>query len=73
MDGLDPETQAFRTEVLAFCRDHLPPDIRRKVELHLELERDDYTRWQKVLHARGWIELNSVGFAPQAYCRAAGI
>jgi hypothetical protein len=25
------------------------------------------------LQARGWIELNSVRFAPQAYCRAAGI
>ena len=55
MDGLDSETRAFRDEVLAFCRDHLPADIRRKVELHLELERDDYTRWQKVLHSRGWM------------------
>jgi hypothetical protein len=25
------------------------------------------------LRGRGWIELNSVRFAPQAYCRAAGI
>jgi hypothetical protein len=25
------------------------------------------------LRRRGWIELNSVRFAPQAYCRAAGI
>jgi hypothetical protein len=25
------------------------------------------------LQARGWIELNSIRFAPQAYCRAAGI
>jgi hypothetical protein len=25
------------------------------------------------LHSRGWIELNSVRFAPQAYCRAAGM
>jgi hypothetical protein len=25
------------------------------------------------LQARGWIELNSVRFAPQSYCRAAGI
>jgi hypothetical protein len=25
------------------------------------------------LQSRGWIELNSVRFAPQTYCRAAGI
>jgi hypothetical protein len=25
------------------------------------------------LQSRGWIELNSVRFAPQAYCRAAGL
>jgi len=70
MDGLDSETRAFRDEVLAFCRDHLPADIRRKVELHLELERDDYTRWQKVLHARGWmgnfwpVEHGGLGWGP---------
>jgi alkylation response protein AidB-like acyl-CoA dehydrogenase len=71
MDGLDSETCAFRDEVLAFCRDHLPADIRRKVELHLELERDDYTRWQKVLHGRGWmgahwpVEHGGLGWGPR--------
>lgn len=48
------EEQAFREEVQAFLRDHLPADVRHKVLNGMHLERDDYLAWQHVLHARGW-------------------
>ena len=51
----DPTIAAFREEVRAFVRSELPEDIRRKVLLGLELGKDDYVRWQKILHRKGWI------------------
>ena len=63
--------EAFRAEVLAFCRAELPEDLRRKVELHLELGREDYVRWQKILHRRGWMgahwpkEFGGLGWGPR--------
>jgi alkylation response protein AidB-like acyl-CoA dehydrogenase len=51
----DPAINAFREEVRAFVRAELPEDIRRKVILGLELVKDDYVRWQKLLHRKGWI------------------
>jgi alkylation response protein AidB-like acyl-CoA dehydrogenase len=45
---------AFRSEVREFAAQSLPPDIRHKVINGLILERDDYIRWQRVLHERGW-------------------
>jgi alkylation response protein AidB-like acyl-CoA dehydrogenase len=51
----DPALLSFREEVRTFCATSLPGDIRRKVELGLTLEKDDYVRWQKILHRRGWI------------------
>ncbi|MGE0313773.1 MAG: acyl-CoA dehydrogenase family protein [Lautropia sp.] len=53
-----PEQQAFRLEVRRFVRDRLPADIRRKVELGLRLERDDYVAWFRILHERGWLTPN---------------
>ena len=44
---------AFCQRIRRFVATALPADIRRKVEQHLELERDDYVRWQKILHAHG--------------------
>jgi alkylation response protein AidB-like acyl-CoA dehydrogenase len=52
---LDRELQAFQDEVRAFCRERLPADIRRKVELNLALDRSDHARWQKILHERRWM------------------
>ena len=49
---------AFRDEVRAFLRERLPEDISHKVRNDLVLGRDDYVRWQKVLHARGWAGVN---------------
>ncbi|SNS40369.1 Acyl-CoA dehydrogenase [Noviherbaspirillum humi] len=49
-----PEENAFRQEVRDFLAQSLPADIRHKVINGMILERDDYVRWQKILHAKGW-------------------
>ena len=48
------EDEAFRRDVREFVARELPDDIRRKVLGFLRVERDDYVRWQRILHARGW-------------------
>jgi alkylation response protein AidB-like acyl-CoA dehydrogenase len=50
-----PEELAFRDEVRAFAKEKLPADIRDKVDQGRPLTKDDQVRWQKVLHARGWV------------------
>lgn len=50
-----PAEEAFRHEVRHFVRRNLAPDIQCKVELGLRLTRDDYVRWYRKLHERGWI------------------
>jgi alkylation response protein AidB-like acyl-CoA dehydrogenase len=49
-----PDEVAFRQEVRDFVAKSLPADIRHKVLNGLILERDDYVRWQRILHAKGW-------------------
>jgi alkylation response protein AidB-like acyl-CoA dehydrogenase len=49
---------AFREEVRTFLSEHYPDDIRQKVKNELYLGREDYLRWQKILHARGWAGVN---------------
>jgi alkylation response protein AidB-like acyl-CoA dehydrogenase len=49
---------AFRDEVRDFVRARLPHEISRKVLEHKRLDRDDYLRWQKILHAQGWMAPN---------------
>lgn len=44
----------FRAEVREFVRAHLPEDIARKGALGLEIHKEDYVRWQKILHEKGW-------------------
>ena len=48
------EEEAFREEVGAFVRANLPTDIRDKVLGHRRVEKDDYVRWHRILHAHGW-------------------
>lgn len=50
-----PEEEAFRLEVREFVRARLPADIRRKVELGLRLEHEDYVTWFRILESRGWL------------------
>ncbi|AOY95623.1 pimeloyl-CoA dehydrogenase large subunit [Cupriavidus sp. USMAA2-4] len=46
--------QAFREEVRGFVQAKLPADIRAKVLGHQRIEKDDYVRWHRILHAHGW-------------------
>src|SRR6202158_5341322 len=52
------EEQAFREDVRRFLREHLPCDIRDKVQSGCELTRDDYLMWQRRLYERGWGAMN---------------
>jgi len=49
-----PAENAFRDEVRAFIREHLPADTRDRVERGAELTREDFDRWQHTLYERGW-------------------
>jgi alkylation response protein AidB-like acyl-CoA dehydrogenase len=78
------EEIAFRHQIRAFVVRSLPADIQHKVLNGLILERDDYVRWQCILHAQGWggaswpAEFGGTGWTPaQQYifeeeCAAAG-
>lgn len=48
------EETPFRAEVRDFVRAHLPDDIARKGALGLEIHKEDYVRWQKILREKGW-------------------
>lgn len=50
-----PADQAFREEVRDFVQARLPANIKRKVQLGLRLEHDDYVTWFRILEERGWI------------------
>jgi len=47
------EEQEFRQQVRDFLRERLPADLSAKVLGGKRLERDDFVRWQKILHAQG--------------------
>ncbi|HZU88264.1 MAG TPA: acyl-CoA dehydrogenase family protein, partial [Stellaceae bacterium] len=48
------EELAFRDEVRAFIRDHLPDDIRERMRLGCTPSKEDTVRWQRILNERGW-------------------
>ncbi len=43
----------FRQQIRAVIRENLPDDIRQRVINGLYLHKDDFVRWQKILHAHG--------------------
>jgi len=49
---------AFRDEVRAFFRDELPDDIVQKQLQGVQLEPDDFVRFQKSLYEKGWAGFN---------------
>jgi alkylation response protein AidB-like acyl-CoA dehydrogenase len=48
------EELAFRDEVRTFLQNELPADISAKVKNGQPVSAQDYVRWQKILHKRGW-------------------
>ena len=64
------ELRDFRREVRAFIEEHLPEDLRTKVERFLTLGKDDYLRWQDILAEKGWLvhswpeEYGGTGWSP---------
>jgi len=49
------DDEAFRQEVRAFFRDHLPRDLARRFHIGAHPpERDDVRSFQALLHSRGW-------------------
>ena len=49
-----PETAAFRGEVRDFVQQRLPPDLVDASARGLELHRDDFLRWERILKVKGW-------------------
>lgn len=49
-----PVAAGYREEVRDFVRENLPRELGRKVEIGLELSKDDYVGWEKILRAKGW-------------------
>ncbi len=45
---------AFRDEVRAFIRDHLPDDIRERMRQGHSATKADIVAWQRILNKRGW-------------------
>ena len=52
------EELAFRAEIRAWVREHLPADISHKVHQALRLDKDDMQRWARILGRRGWLGWN---------------
>jgi alkylation response protein AidB-like acyl-CoA dehydrogenase len=45
---------AFRDELRGFIADNLPDDIRERMRLGHSPEKEDTTRWQRILNRKGW-------------------
>jgi hypothetical protein len=52
------EELAFRAEIRAWVREHLPADISHKVHHALRLSREDMQRWARILGRKGWLGWN---------------
>ncbi len=64
------EQQAFRREVKEFLKSALPADLRDKVIHHKRLAKEDYVRWHRIVHKRGWagaswpVQYGGTGWSP---------
>ena len=65
-----PQERAFRDEVRAFIAREYPAELRHKQELGVELGKQDYLSWHRVLGKRGWsvpawpVEYGGTGWTP---------
>ena len=50
----DPADEAFRQDVRAFLRQHLPADVARRNAAGYHPRRDDMAWWARTLHDHGW-------------------
>jgi alkylation response protein AidB-like acyl-CoA dehydrogenase len=55
---LTAEELAFRDEVRAFIRDHLPADIRDRMQQGHPAHKPDIVAWQRILNRKGWAAYN---------------
>jgi alkylation response protein AidB-like acyl-CoA dehydrogenase len=49
------EERAFQAEVRAFVENEFPAELKHKIANSEVVERDDYVKWHKILHAKGWV------------------
>ena len=50
---LTPDEEVFRLRIREFCRECLPRDLAARVVAGVDLTRDDYVGWQKILSEAG--------------------
>lgn len=46
--------QQLKTEILQFCEREMPADLLDKSRRHQVLSKEDYSRWMRLLHEKGW-------------------
>ena len=51
---IDASDIGFREEVRSFFAENTPEAMKGRVRAGMRLEPEEFTAWQKVLHARGW-------------------
>ena len=67
---LDPADRAFQQEVRRFFADNTPEDFKARVRAGVRLTPAEFTRWQRILHGRGWgaptwpVEHGGTGWTP---------
>ena len=49
------EDLAFQREVRTFIAENYPADIKARFDAGLEPRKEDFVRWQKILHEKGWV------------------
>jgi len=61
---------AFRDEVRSFLNDKLPEEISSRIDGGIEMRREDFSRWHKILYEQGWVapgwpkEYGGTGWTP---------